>query len=366
MICRNERGLLPLDRYFDVGPFMLFFHSHCSTKLTIISLRLIVLAALFCVWVWSGKAAAEWITDTQGIMGTQVSVTLWHENIETGREAVAAVMADMRRIDETLSPYKSESSLAKLNENAYKTKQVLTDELTLLIDKSLYFSKLSHGAFDITFASLGWYYDYRNHKKPSAEQTKELLPAINYRYLDFNKVQKTLVYTHKNVRIDLGGVAKGYAVDRAIAILQRFGVKHASVSAGGDSRLLGDRLGRPWLIGIKNPRLGNDDDEAVIRLPLSNVAISTSGDYERYFIDEQTGEHVHHIINPKTGDSARDVVSVTILGDEGLNTDPMSTTVFVLGVKEGLALVNQLPGFDCVIIDRFGAVHYSKGLMPAK
>lgn len=314
---------------------------------------------------YSTIAFGEWINDAQEIMGTKISVTLWHDDKITGQAAVDAVMADMRHIDNTLSPYKPTSLLAQLNDHAFEKQQQLTDELTLLIDKSLYFSRISHGAFDITFASLGWYYDYHNHKQPTSDQKKELLPSINYRHLLFEKDQKTLKFTHENVRIDLGGVAKGYAVDRAIEIVQSFGVKHASISAGGDSRLLGDRRGRPWLVGIKNPRLGNNDEQSVIRLPLSDIAISTSGDYERYFIDEETGKHIHHIINPKTGDSARNVVSVTILGNSGLNTDPMSTTVFVLGVKDGLALVNGLPGFDCIIIDSFGKVHYSAGLIPA-
>lgn len=323
--------------------------------------RFYLLLSLF----YSVSTFGEWISDTQEIMGTKISVTLWHENKITGQSAVDAVMDDMHRIDNTLSPYKPTSLLAQLNDHAFAEKQQLTDELSLLIDKSLYFSRASHGAFDITFASLGWYYDYHNHKQPTADQKKKLLSSINYRYLSFDKSQKTLKFTHENIRIDLGGVAKGYAVDRAVEIVQNFGVKHASISAGGDSRLLGDRRGRPWLVGIKNPRLGNNDEQSVIRLPLSDVAISTSGDYERYFVDEKTGKHIHHIINPKTGDSARNVVSVTILGNSGLNTDPMSTAVFVLGVKEGLALVNRVPGFDCIIIDSFGKVHYSAGLIPA-
>lgn len=327
----------------------------------IVIIRFYVLLSLS----YSASTFGEWISDAQEIMGTKISVTLWHDDKVTGQSAVNAVMDDMRRIDMTLSPYKPASLLSQLNDHAFTKKQRLTDELSLLIDKSLYFSRVSHGAFDITFASLGWYYDYHNHKQPTADQKKKLLSSINYRYLSFNKTQKTLAFTHENVRIDLGGVAKGYAVDRAVDIVQSFGVKHASISAGGDSRLLGDRRGRPWLVGIKNPRLGHNDKQSVIRLPLSDVAISTSGDYERYFIDEETGKHIHHIINPKTGDSARNVVSVTILGNSGLNTDPMSTTVFVLGVKDGLALVNNMPGFDCIIIDSFGKVHYSDGLIPA-
>ena len=325
--------------------------------------------ALCLSLVLSVPATAAWLTDTQGIMGTEISVTLWHDDEVQGRAVIEQVMAEMRRIDSTLSPYKPASDLSQLNAHAASAPQVLTDELILLIDKSLWFSELSDGAFDITFASLAQYYSYRDAQGPTADQRTEALPAINYKWLDFNKSAKTLRYTHKKVKIDLGGIAKGYAVDRAIHLLRAQGIKHASVSAGGDSALLGDRRGRPWIIGIKNPRQassineGTDAGDAVIRLPLENVAVSTSGDYERYFIDEQTGERIHHILNPKTGKSASQVMSVTVLGEQGINTDPLSTTVFVLGVEKGLALVNKLAGFDVIIIDIHGKVHYSNELI---
>lgn len=322
-----------------------------------------------CLWLmvslFSLSAHGLWQSETQHIMGTEINLTLWHESTSVREKAIQAVMAKMNEIDENFSPYKESSALAQLNKKAAITAQPLSDEFVFLIDKSLYFSKMSAGAFDITFASLGWYYDYREKKKPSAELKKKLLPAINYRYLALDKKRKMLSYRHPNLRIDLGGLAKGYAVDQSVEILQRFGVKNASVSAGGDSRVLGDRRGRPWLVGIKNPRQGNKDDITVIKLPLTDTAISTSGDYERYFIDESSGEHIHHILNPKTGDSAREVVSVTVLGDQGVNTDPLSTSIFVLGVEQGLALADRMPGYDCIIIDKFGKVHYSAGLTSA-
>jgi len=307
----------------------------------------------------------EWLHEKQDIMGTEVAVTVWHDDVPVGQAAIAAVMDEMRRIDETYSPYIESSALAQVNANAAQKAMPLSPEFSLLVARSLRYSELSGGAFDITFASLGWFYDYRGKKKPDAEQQKTLLPAINYRFLQFDPKANTLAFAHPNVRIDLGGIAKGYAVDQAVEILRRRGSFHASVSAGGDSRLLGDRRGRPWLIGIKNPRQhGPEDREVVLTMPLNDVAVSTSGDYERYFIDEKTGERVHHIINPKTGKSAQGVISVTILGPQGIDTDALSTTVFVLGVNAGLALLDKLPDFDGVIIDAQGKVHYSQGLQP--
>lgn len=357
----------------------------------------VIISVLFwsLLYILPPSSFAEWHSKSQGIMGTEVSVTLWHEDRAQGQSAIKAVMDDMEGINQRLSPYIEKSDLSKINENAATAPQKLTNELFFLIDKSLFYSRISEGAFDITFASLGWYYDYREGKKPSAEQEKDLRPAINYRWLDLNKNEKTLKFGHPGVRLDLGGIAKGYAVDRAIKKLKEHGVKHASVSAGGDSRVLGLRNNYPWVVGIKNPRLINIDsdrgqkkvsspisktvnnkglsvddvssqrvqEQSVIRLPLTDTAISTSGDYERFFIDKSTGERVHHILNPATGKSAKEVVSVTILGEQGADTDPLSTSVFVLGVEVGLSLINRLPGFDAIIIDRFGEVHYSDGLV---
>jgi len=324
----------------------------------------------FLCWFWIGfvalflaaQAHAEWHSDTQGIMGTEVTVTLWHEEPTAAKHAIEQVMAEMRRVDQSLSPYIESSELSVVNRRAYEKTQQLSDELANLIDKSLYFSRISEGAFDITFASLARHYDYRSGKKPDNAAFNESLPAINYKWLEFDKSKKQLRFLHEKVAIDLGGVAKGYAVDRAVAILRGLAIEHASVSAGGDSRLLGDKRGRPWVVGIKHPRQPDGENEAAIRLPLSDLAMSTSGDYERYFIDSESGERIHHIIKPSTGKSASEVMSVTILGDEGINTDPLSTTVFVLGVEKGLALVNALPGFDAIIIDAKGKVHYSNGL----
>ena len=309
------------------------------------------------------SAHSEWVSDTQGIMGTEVSVTLWHQDQAKGQHAVSMVMAEMRRIDAALSPYKEDSELSKINRNAYEQSQVLSQELAMLIDKSLFYSKVSNGAFDITFASLAQYYDYREKTQPNTWQREESLPAINYQWLEFDKTARTLKFRHEKVRIDLGGIAKGYAVDQGVAILESLGIEHASVSAGGDSKILGDRRGRPWVIGIKNPRGAKNSDETVLKLPLADVALSTSGDYERFFIDEQSGQRIHHILNPKTGHSAKEVMSVSVLGDRGADTDPLSTTIFVLGVEDGLALINKVPNFDAVIIDIEGKVHYSDGLV---
>ncbi|HEY7774829.1 MAG TPA: FAD:protein FMN transferase [Marinagarivorans sp.] len=325
-----------------------------------------VLSTMACAAMVLAPApsVAEWYQDKQQIMGTQVSVSLWSDDASLGRSAVNGVMAIMRGVDNRLSSYIETSELAILNQTAFDAPVRLSDELRFLYEQSQAAYTLTEGAFDITYASIGRLYNYREKRAPSPQQIDALLPALNTALLAYDEKAQTLRFLHPDVAIDLGGIAKGYAVDLAIDYLKAQGIENAYIGAGGDSRVLGDRGGRPWLIGIKNPRLQRGDKhETVITLPLENVAVSTSGDYERFFIDE-AGQRIHHIINPKTGRSASQVMSVTILGERGVRTDPLSTAVFVLGVQKGIRLIDKLPDYDAIIIDRAGQVHYSNGLMP--
>ena len=156
---------------------------------------------------------------------------------------------------------------------------------------------------------------------------------------------------------NLGGIAKGYVVERGVDILRARGVTNAIVTAGGDTRLLGDRRGRPWMVGIRDPR---KDGQVAISLPLEDEAVSTSGDYERYF--DEDGVRYHHIIQPSTGLSANGVHSATVFGPDGVTTDALSTSVFVMGVDKGLRMIAALPDYESIVIDANGNVYYSDGL----
>jgi thiamine biosynthesis lipoprotein len=299
-------------------------------------------------------ALAEWYQQQRDIMGTRISVELWHAEAAVATDCSQQVFAEMDRIDALMSSYLDTSELSFINANAANGAVDISDELALLIEKSMYFSEISQGAFDITYASIGYAYDYRKHQQPSDESVTRKLPAIDYHHVELanNKIR----FNNNAVRIDLGGIAKGYAVDRAADIIEQCGINKGMVSAGGDSRILGDRVGRPWMIGIQHPR---DPEGIVLRLALSDSAISTSGDYERFFIDN--GKRVHHIINPSTGRSAAASWSATVTGPDAMTTDALSTTIFILGAVRGLALIESLQGIDAVIIDSDGKLHYSSG-----
>ena len=305
-------------------------------------------------------AQGGWYRREEVIMGTSISVELWGEDAAAAEWAMAAVMAEMHRIDQLMSPYKPVSELSIVNRDAAQRPVPVCPEMFELIARSIHFSEISDGAFDITYASAGHLYDYRAHIKPSDAALARACSAIGYRHLFLDRENRTIRFARDGVRIDLGGFAKGHAVDHGAAILARLGFHNAIVTAGGDSHVLGDRRGRPWTIAIRDPRRPG---EVVAVLPLEDVAISTSGDYERFF--EADGVRCHHVIDPKTGKSPANIRSVTILADDGLTTEGLSKCLFVMGLDEGMRLVESQPGVDAVVVDAQGCLHFSSGLLSA-
>jgi len=304
------------------------------------------------------QATGRWFTRSAAIMGTAIHVELWHADREAADSAIDAVMREMHRIDALMSHYKDSSELSRINREAARQPVEIGAELFALLARSIEFSELSGGAFDITAASAGHLYDYRRRTRPNEEQLAAAQAAIGYRHLELDPARRSVRFSRPGVRIDLGGFAKGYAVDNGAAILTRHGVRHAVVSAGGDSRVLGDRRGRPWMVGVRDPRR---EGEVIALLPLENTAVSTSGDYERYFDDG--GERCHHLIDPRTGRSPQSVHSVTVIAPDGLTSEALAKTLFVLGIERGMRIVETMPDVDAVVVDAAGELHASSGLL---
>jgi len=321
--------------------------------------RLQMLCAALVAITGSAAVQAAWIAREEAIMGTRCAVELWSIDAAAGEAAIDAVFAEMRRIDALMSTYKADSEISRINAEAAKAPVQVSQELFQLIADSLEYSRLSGGAFDITYASVGYLYDFRNRQRPGDTAISAALPGVDFRQLQLDADDRTVAFARPGMRIDLGGIAKGHAVDRGIALLKERGITRAMVNAGGDTRVTGDRFGSPWVIGIRHPDRAN---EVVLRIPLVDAAFSTSGDYERYFDEGEV--RYHHILDPKTGRSPHELRSVTIIADTALRTDGLSTTVFVLGAEEGLALIDRLQGVDAILIDAGGKVSYSKGLAP--
>lgn len=304
-------------------------------------------------------AQAEWLYREAAIMGTRCTVELWSEDRAAGNAAIDAVFEEFRRIDRLMSTYKPDSEISAVNARAAQSPVQVSQEFYDLIAQSVEYSKLTRGAFDITYASVGYLYDYREQVHPDDARIAAALPGINWRHLELLPAQRAIRFRRAGVRIDLGGIGKGYAVDRGIAVLRGRGIERAMVNAGGDTRIIGDRFGRPWMVGIRNP---DDEGKVALRLPLEDAAISTSGDYERYF--EEDGVRYHHILDPKTGKSARKLRSVTVITDTATRSDALTKSVFIMGAEAGIAFINTLPDVDAIAIDPTGKVHYSRGLAP--
>ncbi len=319
------------------------------------------MALLACVCM-ALPAHAEWVRRvTDGIMGTRITVELWADDRAKADQAIDAVLDEMRHIDESMSTYKPTSEVSLVNAGAAAGPMPITKELFDLLTTAKEYSVLTEGAFDITYASVGYLYDFRKHVRPDESQIDAALPAIDYHHLLLDPKKQTVQFSQKGVRIDLGGIAKGYSVDCGIDVLKARGFTRAYVSAGGDSRIIGDRFGKPWLVGIRDPTKG--PGEVITRIPLVDAAISTSGDYERYF--EEDGVRYHHIIDPRTGHSASKVRSATIIGPSAIRTDGLSKTAFVLGPDKAMEIYNRIDDIDAIIVKLDGTVIHSRGLEPA-
>ncbi len=308
---------------------------------------------------WAASAQGEWRSASWPGMGTQLSVELWETPTHASGHLIEEIQTRFAALERVMSRHDPQAELHHLNRYAAERPIAVSPTLMAVIKRSLDFSRLSGGAFDVTFAAVGNDYALRNGVRPSDSLIRQHLPGVGYRFLLLDEAEHTIRYQHALTQIDLGGIGKGFAIDDVVAWLREQGVQHAVVTAGGDTRLLGDRRGRPWVVGIRDPRQA---DRLALSMPLANEAISTSGDYERYFIGDG-GEWVHHILSPVSGKPVRGVQSVSVIGPDATSTDALSTTVFVLGVEKGLALINQLPEFEAVVIDDRRKVHYSSGLM---
>ncbi len=318
------------------------------------------LCALGCAAV---PAHAEWVRRVNdGIMGTRITVELWAEDPAKADQAIDAVLAEMRHIDDSMSTYKPTSEVSQVNDKAANGPMHISKELFDLLTTAKEYSVITDGAFDITYASVGYLYDFRKHQRPDEEQIAKALPAIDYRHVILDPKNQTVYFSQKGVRIDLGGIAKGYSVDRGIDVLKSLGYTRAYVGAGGDSRIIGDRFGKPWVVGIRDPRKG--EGNVIARIPLIDAAISTSGDYERFF--EEKGVRYHHIIDPHTGHSASKVRSATVIGPYATRTDGLSKTAFVLGPEKAMEIYNRLDDIDAIIVKLDGTVVYSKGMQRAR
>jgi len=283
-------------------------------------------------------------------MGTLVTISVVSDRKDRAMAAIDRAFQVMQDIENQASRRIPTSLTSKINQAAGKGDVPVPPDFLGMIKKALEFSKLTQGAFDITIGSITDLYHFEDGQGtlPDPEAIRQRLPLVGYRNIHLDEVHQAVGLTRPGAMIDLGGIAKGFAVNQAVASLQKDGISGGIVNAGGDIRLFGYKPGHKlWNIGIQHPR---QTDKIIASLEITDKSVVTSGDYERFFI--RNNIRYHHILDPKTGQPARGCQSVTIVSETA--TDAMSTGIFVLGPEKGLALIESLPGIEGLIIDREG------------
>jgi len=288
------------------------------------------------------------------LMGTKVTITVYNDDKDKAKEVIELAFNEIKRIDSLLSNYKNDSEVSLLNRNGFIEEP--SNDMLYNVKKSLRYSELSEGAFDITVQPLlDLYKDSFENKKraPTDNEIKETLELVNFEniVIEFKKIR----FEKKGIKITLGGIAKGYAVDKAIDVLKKNDIKHALVNAGGDLRAIGNKGKKNWSIALANPR---NKREYVALIELNNKSVATSGDYERYFDEDKK---FHHIVNPKTGYSADELISVTIITDKAVDADALATSVLVLSKEKGLELIEKLENVEGLIITKEKEIIKSSG-----
>lgn len=289
------------------------------------------------------------------LMGTIVEIKVVGKGKAEAKEAINYAFSEIEKVNSLMSAYIEESEVSLLNREG---KAKVSKETLEVIREAVKISSLSQGAFDITVKPLIdlWKKAKEKRKLPTKEEIEKVLPLVDFKNIEIRG--NTVSFKIEGMKIDLGGIAKGYAVDRAIKALKDEGIENALINAGGDIYALGLRgKEKPWIIGVRHPREKNKILES---LKVTNKAVTTSGDYERYFM--LGGVRYSHIVSPNTGYPVSEVpMSVSIIAQNCTLADALATACFVLGPDEGIKLIESLPQVEGMIIASGMNIFYSKG-----
>ncbi|MBT3353653.1 MAG: hypothetical protein HN402_01920 [Candidatus Scalindua sp.] len=292
-------------------------------------------------------------------MGTVFEATIYAPDKYVAEKTFNDVFQEINRLDYLMSNYKKESVLSELNKNASAEPANCNKELASVIEQSLQYSDITDGAFDITIGPLmkKWGFFKKKGRIPGKEELESVLESVSYKNIIIEEktikslaknpgTVKTVFFKNPDTRIDLGGIGKGYAVDRAVSVLKQNGISSALINFAGNIYTFGTPPGKEsWVIGLQHPR---ESEGLLGTFEIKDKAVSTSGDYEKFFTIE--GKRYSHIIDPRTGNPVKGIVSVTIVTGNATRADALSTGVFVLGLEKGMDLIEQLPDVEGIIV----------------
>jgi len=322
--------------------------------------------ALFLLAAVCGTALAApgKLTYQDHAMGTNVSVWFWTDREADAAKAAEAMFGEMKRLDKEMTTWLPDSDLSKINTAAGDKPVAVSDETIAVIQRALDVSKRSNGVFDITVQAFHglWKFDEdMDGTLPDQGEVTKRLALIGWRDIVIDKARKTVFLKRKGMAVTLGGIAKGYAVDKCVALLKAKGFTDFMVQAGGDMYVAGSKGTDPWTVGVRDPRGPKEAMFAVA--PIKDHSFSTSGDYERGFVKD--GIRYHHILDPRTGQPAHASRSVTIRAKDAFTADAWSKVMFIDGVEEGKKIIkdNKLDDFEVIWVDAQNKVSTTPGIV---
>ena len=293
-------------------------------------------------------------------MGSRFDITVVASNEKEGNKYIDSAIFEIARIEKLISSWDVNSETSLINKLSGIKPIKVDKELFDLIERSIAISTLTNGAFDISYASMDriWKYDGTMREMPSEEKISSSIKKVGYQNIIIDKEAQTVFLKLKGMKIGFGAIGKGYAADKAKALLIEKGVKAGIINASGDLNAWGKQAnGRDWMVAITNPLNKN---KVFSWLPINDSAIVTSGNYEKFI--SFNGIRYSHIIDPRTGYPSTGIISTSIMTSNAELADAISTSVFVMGVETGLDFINQLKGVDCIIIDEQNKIHTSKNI----
>lgn len=309
--------------------------------------------------VQSSESAGEEqvITRREIKMGTEFGIHVAHHDEEAARQAIAAAYDEIDRIEALISEWREDSEISELNRRAGAGPVPVGEDLWEVVERSLELSKLTDGAFDITFAACSGLWSISDKRIASDDEIEDCLPHIHYQNVRLDSEKSTIELVGEDTQIGIGAIGKGYGVDRAARVLSDRGMENFVVDGSGDLRVSGRRQDRPWRAAIAHPR---SSEEVLAVIELSDVAFVTSGDYERYF--KRDGTRYHHIIDPSTARPARASIATTVIAADATTADALATAFFVLGAEKSLAIAEELSDVEALVVTAEMAVYHTAGM----
>ena len=308
----------------------------------------------------SGLQAQQVYHQKMLLMGSRFDITVVAKNQAEGDLYIQLAVDEIKRIESIISSWDPQSETSEINRQAGVKPVKVSAELFALIQRAIGISKLTDGAFDISYAAMDkiWKFDGSMTRMPDEKSIQNSIRNVGYQYIILDKKNQTVFLSRKGMKIGFGAIGKGYAADRAKELLQSKGVRAGIINASGDMNTWGKQPnGKDWTVAITNPMNKN---KAFALFSISDRAVVTSGDYEKYV--KFGGVRYAHIINPKTGYPATGIISATVFAPKAELADALATSVFVMGIDVGIDRINQLPGVECIVIDDKGKVFTSKNI----